>query len=299
MPGSWPPRSCPRHSHPALGASRSSQQIWFARRLLPRRFSPTPPPTRPHSLPPSDTAEQVLELAPPPYLGDAHLPAALSDHGEGADVQQSDPHPRCPAVLRTGDPGSRGVCARLDTYGSSGRSRQRLTPRRPPRSSGRPGDSTPAPVSRDPKEGPWLDLAAIGSAAVPPSHPCTRISHTHLAHAPVHVPHTPVHTPLHAPAHTRPPVPPLHKEKCGNGSQAAPTGSCCRMRSQEEDAEEGCGSRRFAAGAGRGRDRAETEAAVAWETRAEGGEHLRLLPGLHSYCAPPPIGAVRGRGGID
>lgn len=132
LPGSWPPRSCPRHSHPALGASRSSQQIWFARRLLPRRFSPTPPPTRPHSLPPSDTAERVLELAPPPYLGDAHLPAALSDHGEGADVQQSDPHPRFPAVLRTGDPGSRPVCARLDTYGSSGRSRQRLTPRSPP-----------------------------------------------------------------------------------------------------------------------------------------------------------------------
>lgn len=39
--------------------------------------------------------------------------------------------------------------------------------------------------------------------------------------------------------------------------------------------------------AGRGRGRAETEAAVAWETVAEGAEHLRLLPPLASHGAPP------------
>lgn len=91
----------------------------------------------------------------------------------------------------------------------------------------------------------WLGLAAIGSAAVPStSYPCTRTSYTHATH-----PHTP--------AHTRTPCPAPQGEMW-KGLRAAPTDSCGRMRFRDEDAEEGCGSRRFAAAAGaeRGRGRA-------------------------------------------
>lgn len=105
----------------------------------------------------------------------------------------------------------------------------------------------PAPVSADPKGGPRLGLDAIGSAALPStpqlSYPCTRTSYTHTAH-----PHTC--------AHTRTPCPALRGEMW-KGLRAAPTDSCGRMRFRDEDAEEGCGSRRFAAAAraerGRGR----------------------------------------------
>lgn len=129
-----------------------------------------------------------------------------------------------------------------------------------------------------------------------PAHAPRTSVHTHQYTCDPRTPNTRAHT---RPP-TRPPAPP-HKDKCANGSQAAPTGSCSRMQSQDKDAEEGCGSRRFSAGARRGRGRAPDRGCrccqgdAGWRRRA-----LRLpppprLPRVPVGAAPPPPTRARRR----
>lgn len=124
--------------------------------------------------------------------------------------------------------------------GSSGRSRQRLG-RKGPRSLRRPGGRQPQRSAQAPREDPGSALPPSGQPQCPPPRPR---------------PPSPALGPAHPCAHSSP-LTPLHREEWGD----APGGSDRRLRRDavsDEDAEEGCASRRFAAaaGAGRGRGRA-------------------------------------------
>lgn len=117
-----------------------------------------------------------------------------------------------------------------------------------------------------------------GQRQCPPPPPHARCT-------PTHVPHT-----RDTHLHTRtlcPPCPTPQAER-GNGSQAAPADSCGRMRSQVEDAEEGCGSRRFAA-AGRTGGGAGRERGCCCQGDSGWGKGALRLRGME----PPHVGAAR------
>lgn len=272
-----PPRACPRHSHPALDASSaspgsgSSDAFHLAASPTPL-LSPTlrrnwrPLPTQ--GTPSSQWLSQICR-----------------EEGLRSPAR---PPPSCPALLRVGDPGSTSGLCKAGHLGFFWKVQAAAHPAEGPDPPGGLGSAPPLRQQRPQRKTPVRPGRHRLSRSAPPplSHPCTRTLHTRL--------HTYLTHPCTLPRAHSPPLPPLHQEKWGNGSQAAPTGSCCRTRSQDEGAEEGRGSRRFAAGAGRGRGRAESEAAVAWATLVEGvlasaaAAPLPRCPPNRSWAWAPP-----------
>lgn len=208
------------------------------------------------------------------------------------------PLPPDAPLLRTRIRGARQVCVRLDAYSPSVMSRQGLAPGSP-QSSRSPEDNTPRSGQQTPKEDPSLDNH-LPIPQIPDTH-----LHTHLCismHTHQHICNTPppaharhictmyLHTRtthLHTPAHICP-APPRRNVKMAH-RRLQPAAAAGRMRSQDEDAEAGCFSRRFAAGAERGRGRAPDRGCGCRGDAGWGRGALCLLP-LHPSHANP-VGA--------
>lgn len=270
-----PARSLPHHRHPvpllaALRALVGPKPLVHRRpqAKLNRPWNRRPPRTSGRPAPTGSLRPAEVELA-----GRRGLQSP-----SGGELL-SYPHPRRPL--------SWGVRQHFgsvpDTHDPSGVSRQGpASPPGAPGSSRRPDNvlprGQPGPQVEDPCSVSCLRVRRSARPPPPAHAPCTLAlhtsAHTHLAHPcthtvflrPLHThptspPHTPripaprTCTPLHtlgSTPHPPDPAPQETWERLTGGSK----GQLRRMRRQDKDAEEGCGSRRFVAGAGRGRGRA-------------------------------------------